>query len=252
MPGARCARWLRLGLILALGLSGARDVRAFILDWDANPWPSTDPTTLSHTVVGVGDGDVSITFTDLDGVLVRTPDGSPSSPNTNSFLNTPLNGGEQNLFVRATGNNGPNNVSIRFDFTHATGVRDLTFRIYDIDADLSQWQDVLDITAITYASGATINPDGVIGNGTSSWNWSAGTPTISALEPNQGNGNDNGTATVTFTTWINSLEIIYRNGASPFGNQWIAISDLVFVPEPDAGLLLATAGLIWVRLRRRA
>ncbi len=92
MPGARCARWLRLGLILALGLSGARDVRAFILDWDTNPWPSTDPTTLSHTVVGVGDGDVSITFTDLDGALVRTPDGSPSSPNTNSFLSTPLKG----------------------------------------------------------------------------------------------------------------------------------------------------------------
>jgi len=253
MSGARCARSLLCGLVLALGPLGAGAASALTLDWDTNPWPNTNPTTLSHTVLNVGNGDVSITFTDPDGALVRSPSGgSPGSPTTNSTLNTPLNAGQQNLFVRATNNDGPGYVTIRFDFSHPDGITDLSFRIYDIDADLSQWLDVLDITATAFIGGGTVNPDSVTGTGSPSWSWTPGTSTITGAEPNQGNGNDNGTATVTFATRISSFEIVYRNGTSPFGNQWIGISDLTFVPEPDGALLWIAAGLALSGIRRRA
>ena len=257
MSGARCVRWLLCGIVLGLVQAGAGVTAAMAapvtLDWDTNPWPSTSPTTLSHAVLGVGNGDVNITFSDPDGALVRFPGGgAPASPTTNATLNTPLNAGQQNLFIRATSNNGPGFITIRFDFTHPDGITDLSFRIYDIDADLSQWLDVLDVTGTALIGGGTLNPDSVTGSGSPSWSWTPGSSTITGAEPNQGNANDNGTATVTFATRITSFEIVYRNGTSPFGNQWVGISDLTFVPEPHAALLWIAAGLAVSAIRRRA
>ena len=67
---------------------------------------------------------------------------------------------------------------------------------------------------------------------------------------NAGNSDDNGTATITFNAAIASLEFTYLNDFAPGGNQWISISNMAFVPEPNTFSLL-WMGLIGLSIHRR-
>jgi hypothetical protein len=51
-------------------------------------------------------------------------------------------------------------------------------------------------------------------------------------------------------TAIASLELTYLNDYAPGGNQWISISDMAFVPEPNTFSLL-WMGLIGLSIHRR-
>lgn len=242
----------RAGLALALALiATSATVRAATLDWSTNPWPNTSTLTQSYTI---GSGDVTVTFVDPNGALVGTPDGSPASPATNSYLDPPLNGGDENLFVRADGNTNPGWVTIRVDFTHVSGVTDVNFNIYDIDADLSQWRDVIVISGLAVGGGVVAPTSVSAATGAPSWTYNAGNRRIRGLEPNQGNGNDNGTALVSFMDALEGFQLSYRNPVASHGNQWIALSDIAFriIPEPDPASLWAAGTLaLWLVRRRR-
>lgn len=245
------SRWAGLALGMALATTGAT-AQGATLDWSTNPWPS--PATLTQTYP-IGGGDVTVTFIDPNGALVGTGGGSPASPSTNNFLNTPLNGGDQNLFVRADGNSGPDWVTIRVEFSHVSGVTDVNFNIYDIDADLSQWRDVIVVSGLALGGGVVAPTSVSPATASPSWRYNPANRRIRGLEPNQGNGNDNGTALVSFMDAIQGFQLSYRNPVTPAGNQWIALSDIAFriIPEPGPAPLLAVGALtLWLARRRRA
>lgn len=247
----RTTRWAGLALAMALATTSAT-ARAATLDWSTNPWPS--PATLTQTYA-IGGGDVTVSFLDPNGALVGTPDGNPASPSTNSFLDPPLNGGDDNLFVRADGNTGPEWITIRVDFGHVSGVTDVDFNLYDIDADLAQWRDVIVVSGLAVGGGVVAPTSVSAVTASPSWSYNPANRRIRAVPPNQGNGDDDGTAVVSFMDAIQGFQLSYRNPVTPAGNQWIGISDIAFliIPEPAPAPLLAGGALaLWLARRRRA
>jgi hypothetical protein len=67
---------------------------------------------------------------------------------------------------------------------------------------------------------------------------------------NAASNDDVGTATITFANAITGLELTYLNGFAPGGNQWISVSNIAFVPEPNTFALLLL-GLTGLCLRRK-
>jgi hypothetical protein len=225
-----------------------------IFDWDAEGgWPG-GPTNFSNSytdidgLTGVG---LDVDVFDGASLIDVSPDGSPPSLEVNSFLTPP--GAVDNLFVRADNNGSGSGVTFQFDFTGVVAVTDVFFDLYDIDADTgTQWIDVLVITGFALAGG-TVTP--TVTGTNSSWSYDGGTGTITGSQAagNQGNGNNNATALVSFVTPITGFTITYQNGQNPGGNQWIGVADLAFnvVPEPGAGLLLISAAALFTVCRRR-
>jgi hypothetical protein len=88
-----------------------------------------------------------------------------------------------------------------------------------------------------------------------SWSYNPANRRIRAVEPNQDNSDDDGTAIVSFMDAIEGFQLSYRNPVTSHGNQWIALSDIAFliIPEPDPAPLLAAGALaLWLARRRRA
>jgi hypothetical protein len=248
------------GLVLAaflfvLTVPGA--AFAYTLDWDSVGWPGGAGTlTNTYTDVDSSGWDVQVQFTDPDSNLVQVPDGDPASPTTDSSLATPGVTGD-NLFIRADTNGGGAGITIRFDFTHstATEVTDIVLSLIDVDtADAfdTQWIDDISITGYDFGGG-TVLPDSVVSpTGTPTWTYNALTGVLlgDVNEGNAGATNDDGTATITFNAAVAAIELTYLNGYTPGGNQWIGMSDIAFVPEPNTFSLL-WMGLIGLSIRRR-
>jgi hypothetical protein len=231
---------------------------AFVLDWDTVGWPGGSSTlTNTYTDVDGSGWSVQVQLTDPDSNLVQTsPDSNPSSPSTNVHLNPATNSGN-NLFVRADTNGGGVGITIRFDFTHSieTEVTDIVLSLFDVDtadAPSTQWIDSVSITGFA-AGGGSVLPDSVTSpTGTPTWTYNGGTGLLlgDVTQGNAGNNDDDGTATITFNTAITGFELTYLNGFAPGGNQWIAFSDVSFVPEPNTFSLLLL-GLVGLSIRRR-
>lgn len=236
--------------LLACVVSGAIAAPggAATLDWDTNPWPS--PFVLTETYTNIGGGDIIVTISDPLNVLV-----SGQSPDTNNILDPTGNNGEDNLYLRASGNDTSPWVTVTFTFTHALGVTDLFFSAYDVDASPTGqvWADTLDVIGLT--AGPSVVPTSVTAvTGSPSWTWTPGTSLIYGQQPDQpatGPGSDNGTAQITFATPITGLQIVYRNDEVGGGSQTLGISDITFtpIPEPSPLALLAT-GLVALALWR--
>ena len=200
-----------------------------VLDWDTNAWPSpvSGTPTLSQTY-SVGGSNIDITFSGNTAQLVTT--GSPISPETNQYL-TGGTTNEDALFVRTDFVNTTQNVVITLDFSHPGGVSDLSFTVWDIDADEPQWVDQVQVTAI--AGGSPVNPSSITDGVTNApgINTSTGSPIDNN---NAANNSSDGNATFTFNqTGITQVTIVYSNvtPGTP-GNQWISIHDISFDIPP--------------------
>jgi hypothetical protein len=231
---------------------------AFLLDWDTVAWPGGS-STLTNTYADVDGSNwsVQVQLTDPNANLVQiSPDTNPSSPSTNTHLDPPTSSGD-NLFVRADTNGSGVGITLRFDFTHSTltEVTDVVLSLFDVDtadAPSTQWIDSISITGFD-AGGGTVLPDSVISpTGTPTWTYDGGTGLLlgDVTQGNAGNNDDNGTATITFNTAIAAFELTYLNAFAPGGNQWIALSDVSFVPEPNTFSLLLL-GLVGLSIRRK-
>jgi hypothetical protein len=253
--------WLAAVLITTFATTATALVE---LQWDENPWPGPEAPTgpvLSHTYANIGNGSVVITVIDPDGALV-TSGASPLSPDSNVFLDPTGNAGEHSFFVRADGN--ANYVDIVVDFDEMVGGRlsvyDLQFSLYDIDTGAPQWTDRVVVRGLLADGSGWTAPTSVTLPGAD--------PTVAYSErgggvrgrldgvngnsPSSGSGSDNGTANVTFADEITELRIRYRNDGANEGNQWIALSNLIFAPEPNTFSLLALGltGLAAIKRRR--
>jgi hypothetical protein len=256
---------LARALILALvaGPLGAGVARGLTLDWDTNPWPGTGVRTASYTV---GSGTVTITVTDPDNVIDGSGSGfTPGSLATNTTLNPPSNAGEDNLFIKTdentNSNTGGDYVWVDITFSHAGGVADLEFSIYDIDQQplvtffgipISGFTDQI---YVEFANGATTySPTGVTAlTGTPTWSFD-GSRTITG-SGNNSNTSENGTAAIAYngTQWLNRVSFQYRNVLDQGQLQFIGLSSINFrqAPEPSTGLLLGLGLAVLAGTHRR-
>lgn len=244
---------------LALVLLPARPAGAIWFEWDAEGgWPggTTNFNNVYTDIAGIPGLDLEVDVVNGAPLVDVSPDGSPPSLEVNSFLLPPTNVGSS-LFVRAQGNGVGSGVTFDYDFTGVVGMSEVIFGIFDIDANNppDQWIDVLVVTGFALGGGTVTPTVTPVGGAVPSWSYDSGTGTITG-DPafgNQGNGNDVGTALVTFSAPITGFSITYRNDVNSGGNQWVSFTDIWFVPIPEPGTgVLAVAALAGLAgLRRR-
>lgn len=254
-------RILLFGFAVAL-MIGPEPAGALSFQWDENPWPGPPGSTLVHSYNGIGNGNIDVTISDVNGSLVTGA--APASPQSSDDLDPTGNAGEHSLFIRATGNDTAPWITIIFDFDNAVGgrtaIEDLTFSFYDVDANpATSWTDLLYFRGVQ-TDGSFSAPTSVTGPGASpSWTYAAlGGGTFGRLlgstpnQPSSGPGSDNGTATLFFDQEITELQIQYRNAQAGGTNQWIGISNMDFteIPEPET-LALLSLGLLGLTVAGR-
>jgi hypothetical protein len=238
--------------VLTAASLGASAARAETLDWNLTPWPGTSVRTATYTV---GAGDVTITITDPAGVIDGTTSGgTPGSLVTDSTLSPPSSGGD-NLFIKTNDNSaattGGQYVTVDILFSHAGGVADVSFSLFDVDAQASSgfidqvWLEASD-GLVTYAptSVTALHP-------VPRWSFD-GSNTITG-NSNAASNNERGTAVVAFNgQWLNRVSFQLRNTSDPAQIQFIGLSSINFrqAPEPSTGLLLGF-GLLLLSSRTR-
>jgi len=192
-----------------------------VLDWDANNWP----TGSFAETFSVGGSDVNISITGDTGQLNTT--GNPAAPEISQFLTGGLNPAEDALFIRTDFVNTGQDVTITLDFLHPGGVSDLSFTLWDVDADEPGWVDELRINAV--ANGVTVNPSNISNGVTNSPilpNGSIGDPVD---DSNALNDTADGNVTFAFNqTGISQIVIVYSNATTGTPtNQWISLHDFI-------------------------
>ncbi len=201
------------------------NVFSAVLDWDVNNWPLP---SLAQTY-NIGGSNINFTISGDTARLNTT--GNPASPETNQYL-TGGTTNEDALFIRTDFANTSEDITITIDFTHPGGVSDLSFTFWDVDADIPQWNDQLQVTAV--ADGLTVNPSSVSDGVTNSPIGSNGSIGDPADNNNAGNASADGNVTFTFNqTRITQVTIVYSNATTGTpGNQWISLHDLTFNIAP--------------------
>ena len=208
------------------------------LNWDTVTWPSGS-LSQSYTI---GSGDVSVTFNQTG----DTPPGDTtafisSTPAIDQNSTGGLPTQEDTLFIRIDyGVGSINQVPIIVDFTHPGGVSNVSFTMFDLDADA--WVDEVEVTATDGTS--TFNPSSVV-DSTSNDNAFDGTNTVTGIN-NTDHTTDDGNATFTFNqSGITQVTILYRNAvtATDPAIQRIYLHDINFTyPESDLAITKSHVG----------
>lgn len=208
------------------------------LNWDTVTWPAS---SLGQTYT-VGPGNVSVTFNQAG----DTPPGDATAfISSTPIIDQTSTGGlptqEDTLFIRIDyGVGSINQIPIVIDFTHPGGVSDISFTLFDLDADA--WVDEVYVTATDGAS--TFNPSSVV-DSTSNDNVFDGTNTVTGIN-NTSHTTDDGNATFTFNqTGITQVTILYRNAVAVTNPaiQRIYLHDVNFTyPESDLAIVKSHLG----------
>ena len=229
---ARALQWLLACMLFVWSINVAVADVATQLDWDTVTWPSG---SLSQTYT-IGSGDVSVRF--------NQPTDTPPGDTTAFISTTPIidqtaTGGlsaqEDTLFIRIDyGVSSINQVPIVIDFTHPGGVSNVSFTLFDLDADA--WVDEVEVTATDGTN--TFNPSSVA-DSTSNDNVFDGTNTVTGIN-NTDHATDDGNATFTFNqSGITQVTILYRNavGVTNPAIQRVYLHDIDFTyPESDLAI----------------
>jgi hypothetical protein len=258
------SRRTRASLALVACLAGASPAAALTLDWDVVSWPAptggffcppfcTTPT-LNQTY-SVGGENVAVTISD-PGDSLRTfngPSGSPGSPVLSAYINATGNGGQRNLFIKTQGNDL--GVTIQFDFAHVSGVTNLSFNVFDMDAG-PPGNYIDRISVVVSIGGAPAPAAPLVTTGSAStWNGTSVTGVAGSAAPETGAGSAAGIVSFDFgTAMLDSFTIFYQNLNATPADQWIGIGDISFeiAPEPGTGVLLAFGLALLAGSRRRS
>jgi uncharacterized repeat protein (TIGR01451 family) len=140
---------------------------------------------------------------------------------------------------------------IAVTFTFSQPVRDVSFRVFDVDFTANSWRDWIRVTgsngAATYNASFTKPAASTvrIGPGASPQPIAAGELLgASASDLAQ----DNGTVVATFAQPVTSVQLRYGNyplqtGETATGEQWISIHDISFCPLPSLAVTKTSAPL---------
>lgn len=134
-------------------------------------------------------------------------------------------------------------------FSFASAVRDLSFRIHDIDFRSNEYRDWVRVTgrngAATYLPTVTKPAASTVRIGPSGAAPAIVAGDLLGVSESQVN-EDIGTVTVSFAQPVTSVEIRYGDyplqaGETATGQQWISIYDLAFCPMPNLSVIKTSA-----------
>lgn len=235
---ARAWFGLLVGVVLAsLTKIVTADV-ATQLDWDIVTWPAGS-LSQSYTI---GSGDVAVAFNQAgDSPPGDTTAFISSTPAIDQTSTGGLPSQEDTLFIRIDyGVGSINQVPIVVDFTHPGGVSNVSFTMFDLDAD--SWVDEVEVTATDGTN--TFNPSSVV-DSTSNDNVFDGTNTVTGIN-NTSQTTDDGNATFNFNQpGITQVTILYRNAVTVSNPaiQRIYLHDINFTyPEADLSISKSHVG----------
>jgi hypothetical protein len=230
-----------------------------VFDWPSSPgWTAGTPgpgTTVTQQFTSVNTNDITVDVNN-NGIL---PVGATFQTNYPQISANPLTGGftgvnALQLYVASQANVAS---SIRTTVTFATPVINLSFQIWDVDANLGQFIDKISNIQAVAQGGGTVGATSVT-SANAGFNTIVGTglATIVLGTANAANNTNQGSITITFAGPITQFSFDWSNNDAGLGAQAIALGSLTYdiVPEPDQAFGATAACLTAIlgeRLRRR-
>jgi hypothetical protein len=249
----------RLCLVLAFCLMAAAAKGSIVFDWPASPgWTAGTPgpgATATQQFTSVNPNDINVDVNN-NGIL---PVGATFQTNYPQISANPLTGGftgvnALQLYVASQANVAS---VIRTTVTFATPVINLSFQIWDVDANIGQFIDKISNIQAAAQGGGIVGATSVT-SATPGFNTIVGTglATIVLGTANAANNTNQGTIDITFSGPITQFSFDWSNNDPGLGAQAIALGPLTYdvVPEYDPALGAAAACLTAIlgeKLRRR-
>jgi hypothetical protein len=229
------SRFSRATILLAAVLALSVRAHATVLDWDTATW--TNGATSGTPMTGV---DVNITAS-ASGIFQPSTINYPNVPTpaiTRAF-DGGLSPGQNTLELSLDLTSNTQFVTVTLTFnasSYAVGVTNVSFSLFDIDADNAQgstYQDKISNITATSVSGTTLTP--TISNLGSAVTNTGGVLTGNVSVNDTGAGSGGGNATISFGGQVRSITFTYGS-TTAFADptyQHIGIHDVTFTPVPE-------------------
>lgn len=252
------SRHLIASILLALVACGTA-AQGSVLNWPLNAWTQGAPApgqTFSQSFTAVDPNDVSLSINN------NGASGTGATWNTNypQISTSPLTGGLSGvqgvqLYVSAEASTS---AYVKVTVSFANPVINLSFQIWDVDANAGQFVDkITNIQGLTESSttvGATSVTSVTPGFNTVT---GSGLTTVVTGTANAANNTNNGSIDVSFSGPITQFSFQWSNSDAGLGPQAIGLGPLsfTFVPEMSAGwfvALVCALALMSSEISRRA
>ena len=253
----------KLILIIGATCAFATSVPAAMVDWSSTSWPAGSLSNSYDVDPDNAGNDVTVTISgDTAQLQASLAAGSPQTPAITRAFDGGLGTSPYTLELSLNLTSNAQSVTFTIDFSalYAAGVSNVSFTIFDIDANNaggSTYQDVISAIHATSTTGTQIAPTitnvgaNVSHTGSGLSQLLTGQTTTADLGAGSGAAN----ATISFNT-ANIASITFTYGSSNlFADptyQHIGIYDITYLPEPNTlGACILIVSVATWRSRRR-
>lgn len=250
----------RFGLVFALILSCAGPARGSItFNWPNNGWTAGTPAagqTKTQSFTSVNPNDITVAINNNG----SSATGATFQNNYPQISRNPLTGGfgSTNALQLYLSSESSTSSYVRTTITFAAPVINLSFQLWDVDANPGQFIDQIShIQALSYFGG-TVGADSVT-SVTPGFNTISGTGVniVVTGTANASNNANQGSIAITFNGPITQFSFDWSNIDPALGTQAIGIGPLTYsaIPESDSACSVAATCLIGIlgnKMRRRA
>lgn len=207
-----------------------------VFDWPSSPgWTAGTPAagqTKTQSFTSVNPNDISVAINN-NGASASGATWQTNYPQINSSQSTGGFSGVNGLQLYVT---SQANVSsyIRTTVTFATPVINLSFQLWDVDANPGQFADKISNIQALAAGGGTVGADSVT-SVTPGYNTITGTglATVVLGTANAANNTNQGSINITFNGPITQFSFDWSNNDGALGGQAIALGPLTYTPVPE-------------------
>ena len=252
-------------LAVFLGTCVARSAAnaSVVFDWPNNGWTAGTPTagqTLTQSFTSVNPNDITVSINNsgngAQGVVFQNNYPQVSrNPDTGGF-------GSTNALQELVGSSQVVGAYVKTTVSFATPVTNLSFQIWDVDANPGQFIDEISNIQALAQGGGIVGADSVTST-TPGYNTVTGTGLLTVVLgiANANNGSNQGSIDIVFNGPITQFSFQWSNNDPALGAQGIALGSLTYTPVPEispvwspltAGVAVLATELARRRARRRS
>ncbi|MCC7517958.1 MAG: hypothetical protein IT578_02110 [Verrucomicrobiae bacterium] len=248
------SRFLAALGVLAFAIS-APFGKAVLLDWSSVTWTPGSLTESFNIDPSNPGNDITITITGDTSKFNLGYPVTAAVPFTGGLAADAL----QNIL---TFDNNLQSITYTVDFHYASGVTDVSFALFDIDAgvaDVNQPIDQVRSNVATLTDSSTMGPTSLTGSIDNTVSGSGLSQVVTGTAPAPNSTADGNAAFQYNGAALNQFVFTFGNDAAAYGSglaQGFALGNINFTPVPEAGTVVAcaVAGLIGIwglrRMRR--
>jgi hypothetical protein len=245
-----------LGLAVILALSAPAARASIVFNWPSPPgWTAGAPTpgqTKTQSFTSVNPNDITVDINN-NGISPSGATWQTNYPQINSTQSTGGFSGVNGLQLYVVSQASIASY-IRTTVTFATPVINLSFQLWDVDANVGQFADRISNIQALAQGGGTVGPDSVT-SVTPGFNTIAGTglATVVLGIANAANNTNQGSINITFNGPVTQFSFDWSNNDVGLGAQAIAIGPLTYdpVPEADSAMSITAVCLSAILFQKR-